>query len=91
MFSSFALSLPQGQKERPKRRLGPVLRRLFLLFLDVKDFFAVVIPAFGANAVGADHRAAMGASDQSDHFELEVGPAQSFAGLAGSSLRYCHK
>ena len=38
-------------------------RELLLVFGDVKDFLATVIAAFGANAVGADHRTAMGASD----------------------------
>ena len=66
------------------------MRRLLLFFLDVKDFFAAVVAAFGANAVGTDHRAAVRASDEAGDFELEVGTAESFTGFRDTSLRYCH-
>ena len=63
----------------------------FAFLVDVQDFLAIVVAAFGANAMGTDHRSAMGASDQAGHFELEVGTAHSFTGFADSSLWDCHE
>ena len=65
---------------------------LFLVFLfgDVKDFLASVIAALGANAMGADHLAAMRASDEAGDVELEVGPAKPLRGFARASLWNCH-
>lgn len=64
---------------------------LFLFLFEVKDVFAVVIPAFGANMVGADARTAMRASGQTRHTQFEMGAAEPFSRFAGSSLRDCHK
>ncbi len=64
---------------------------LFLFLFKMKDVFAVVIPAFGANVVRADARAAMRASSQARHAQFEMGATQSFSRFAGSSLRDCHK
>ena len=83
---------PSFIKRQRKTRVaaGISSSRLLLVFLDVKDFLAAVIATLGANAVRTDHRAAMGASDQAGHFELEVAAAESFTGLGDTSLRYCH-
>ena len=56
----------------------------------MEHFFAAVVAAFGANVVAADHRSAMGASDEAGGFELEVGATESFTGFGDSSLWDCH-
>ena len=84
----FALS----RKRKPRNDRGNLRLDLFLVFLfgDVKDFLASVIAALGANAMGADHLAAMRASDQTSHFKLEMGTTKSLPRLGNTSLRYCH-
>ena len=60
---------------------------LFLFFLFNRDnFFAVVIAAFGANAMGADHRATVRAGDQSGDLEFEMRTAS----FARATLWDCH-
>ena len=61
-----------------------------LLFLDLEDLLAIVVAAFGANAMGTDHLPAMGASGEAGDFELEVGAAETLSGFGSSSLWDCH-
>jgi hypothetical protein len=42
---------------------------------DFEDLLAIVVAAFGANAMGTDHLPAMGASGEAGDFEFEVGTA----------------
>ena len=61
-----------------------------VFFLDVEDLLAIVIAAFRANAMGADHFTALRASDEAGDFKFEVGAAKPFPGFGDTSLRDCH-